>query len=74
MGKVEAGGPFEFPNDGTEYQNREGLLPACAAGYYHLYTVPTGGAQADRRLITGTEGEYYYTDDHYGSFVVVTTS
>jgi guanyl-specific ribonuclease Sa len=73
---VEAGGPFPYAEDGTVYQNREGILPACASGYYHLYTVPTPGTsdRGDRRLITGQGGEYYYTPDRYASFVEVITN
>jgi guanyl-specific ribonuclease Sa len=70
---VEQGGPFPYEQDGTVYENREGVLPACASGYYHLYTVPTPGApdRGERRLITGQGGEYYYTPDSYASFVEV---
>jgi guanyl-specific ribonuclease Sa len=72
---VEQGGPFPYAEDGTVYQNREGILPACAAGYYHLYTVPTPGTsdRGDRRLITGEGGEYYYTPDRYATFAEVIT-
>lgn len=70
---IRTGGPFPFPNDGTEYENREGVLPHCAAGYYHLFSVPdsNGSETSDRRVITGGAGEFFYTDDHYASFVVV---
>jgi guanyl-specific ribonuclease Sa len=73
---VERGGPYPFAGDGTVYQNREGILPACASGYYHLYTVPTPGTQGrgERRLITGGDGEYYYTPDSYRTFVYVITN
>lgn len=72
---VEQGGPYPYAEDGTVYQNREGILPACAAGYYHLYTVPTPGTsdRGNRRLITGEGGEYYYTPDRYATFVEVIT-
>lgn len=72
---VERGGPFPYAEDGTVYQNREAILPACASGYYHLYTVPTPGAadRGNRRLITGEGGEYYYTPDRYATFVEVIT-
>lgn len=72
---VEQGGPFPYAEDGTVYQNREGVLPACASGYYHLYTVPTPGTsdRGDRRLITGQDGQYYYTPDRYATFVEVIT-
>jgi guanyl-specific ribonuclease Sa len=72
---IRSGGPFHFPNDGTVYQNREKVLPTCAADYYHLYAVPApGGADSgDQRVITGGNGEFYYTPDHYASFVLVDT-
>jgi len=70
---VQAGGPYPYSQDGTEYRNREGVLPACDAGYYHLYTVPTPGApdRGERRLVTGGGGEFFYTPDDYASFVQV---
>jgi guanyl-specific ribonuclease Sa len=73
IGLVEAGGPFPYEQDGTVYENREGVLPAESADYYHLYVVPTPGdsGTGDRRLISGSGGEYYYTGDDYGSFCQV---
>jgi ribonuclease T1 len=70
---IESGGPFPYPEDGEVFQNREGILPACATGYYHEYTVVTPGSstRGTRRIITGEGGEYFYTDDHYASFVLV---
>lgn len=70
---VEQGGPFRYRQDDVEFENREGLLPGRPDGYYRKYTVPTPGAddRGARRLITGRDGELYYTADHYSSFVVV---
>jgi ribonuclease T1 len=71
---VQRGGPFPFPNaDGDVFQNREKRLPAKDSGYYREYTVPTPGSadRGQRRLVTGSGGELYYTEDHYGSFVLV---
>jgi ribonuclease T1 len=70
---IEQGGPFPYPEDGEVFQNREDLLPACATGYYHEYTVDTPGSstRGTRRIITGSDGEYFYTDDHYESFDLV---
>ncbi|MCT2584772.1 ribonuclease domain-containing protein [Actinophytocola gossypii] len=70
---VQAGGPYPYPEDGQTYENREGVLPDCAAGYYSLYTVPTPGApdRGERRLVAGDAGEFYYTPDRYGTFVHV---
>jgi ribonuclease T1 len=67
---IAAGGPFPYRQDGIVFQNREGLLPRRPAGYYHEYTVDTPGSpdRGPRRIIAGSQGERYYTDDHYASF------
>ncbi|PXY26091.1 ribonuclease [Prauserella sp. PE36] len=70
---IEAGGPYPYPQDGTTFQNREGLLPDCETGYYAEYTVETPGSddRGARRIVTGDGGEYFYTADHYESFVLI---
>jgi ribonuclease T1 len=71
---IEKGGPFPYPhNDGVVFHNEEARLPKEPDGYYHEYTVPTPGAETRgaRRIITGRNGTYYYTGDHYDSFVIV---
>jgi ribonuclease T1 len=70
---IETDGPFPYPQDGTVFQNREGLLPDCETGYYHEYTVETPGSddRGARRIVTGDAGEHFYTDDHYASFDLV---
>jgi ribonuclease T1 len=67
---IRAGGPFRYDRDGVVFENREGLLPAESSGYYHEYTVPTPGAsdRGARRIIEGSGGELYWTDDHYRTF------
>jgi ribonuclease T1 len=67
---IEQGGPYPHDQDGAVFQNREGILPAQARGYYHEYTVETPGSsdRGARRIVTGGVGERYYTDDHYDSF------
>jgi ribonuclease T1 len=67
---INAGGPFPYDRDGIVFENREGLLPAEASSYYHEYTVPTPGAsdRGARRIIEGSGGELYWTDDHYRTF------
>ncbi|GAA5113083.1 ribonuclease domain-containing protein [Haloechinothrix salitolerans] len=71
--RIQAGGPFPYPSDGTVFGNREGLLPDRPHGYYQEYTVDTPGLdhRGARRLVTGEDGELYYTEDHYQSFVLV---
>ena len=72
---IERGGPFPYDRDGVVFENREGLLPDHDSGYYHEYTVPTPGSpdRGARRIISGSAGELYYTDDHYRSFERIDT-
>lgn len=67
---IDAGGPFPERQDGSVFENRERILPRHDRGYYHEYTVPTPGSddRGARRVVTGDEGEYYWTEDHYASF------
>ncbi|MCT9076559.1 ribonuclease domain-containing protein [Streptomyces fulvoviolaceus] len=71
---IEAGGPYPYSQDGTVFQNREGILPSQSTGYYHEYTVITPGSstRGAKRIVTGEEAqEDYYTADHYESFDLV---
>ncbi|CAM5577334.1 ribonuclease [Streptomyces viridochromogenes] len=71
---IEQGGPFPFEQDGTVFQNREGVLPGQSTGYYHEYTVITPGSdtRGARRIVTGEEPqEDYYTADHYATFDLI---
>ena len=67
---IKAGGPFPYPQDGRIFSNREKLLPQQKRGYYREYTVRTPGVRerGPRRIVAGSSGEYYYTEDHYRSF------
>lgn len=71
---IDQGGPYPYPQDGTVFQNREGILPDEQTGYYHEYTVETPGSpdRGARRIVTGEdENQDYYTSDHYQSFGAV---
>ncbi|WP_330241329.1 ribonuclease domain-containing protein [Streptomyces sp. NBC_00525] len=71
---IESGGPFPYRQDGTVFQNREGVLPSQDTGYYHEYTVITPGSptRGARRVVTGEEyREDYYTADHYATFDLI---
>lgn len=63
-------GPYPYPQDGSTFQNREGMLPDHPSGFYHEFTVETPGSpdRGARRLVVGDDGAIYYTDDHYESF------
>jgi ribonuclease T1 len=67
---IDADGPFPFRQDGAVFRNREGILPDRPIGHYHEYTVPTPGSddRGARRIVTGADGEMYWTADHYDSF------
>jgi ribonuclease T1 len=67
---IKAGGPFPYSQDGRIFGNRERQLPQQKRGYYREYTVQTPGARdrGARRIVAGSSGEYFYTDDHYHSF------
>jgi guanyl-specific ribonuclease Sa len=74
---IEHGGPFPYPaQDGVVFHNSEHLLPREPDGYYREYTVVTPGSpdRGARRIVVGAHGEYYYTGDHYASFVRVDVS
>lgn len=70
---IQQGGPFPYAKDGTIFNNRERLLPPAARGYYREYTVPTPGSRdrGARRIVASKRYDYYYTANHYRSFVKV---
>lgn len=67
---IDAGGPFPYEQDGGVFFNNERILPLQDRGYYHEYTVETPGSddRGARRIVAGTDGELYWTGDHYQSF------
>jgi ribonuclease T1 len=71
---IDRGGPYPYDSDGDAFGNREGILPEEDYGYYHEYTVETPGSddRGARRIVTGADGEYYWTEDHYQSFERIT--
>ncbi|RKT57092.1 ribonuclease domain-containing protein [Saccharothrix australiensis] len=75
---VQRGGPYPYPQDDQTFRNRERILPACSSGYYREYTVKTPGSstRGARRIVTGNSSpkSYFYTADHYASFVLVDIS
>lgn len=72
LARIRAGGPFSHRQDGSTFQNREGLLPRQPRGHYREYTVETPGSRdrGARRIVTGGDPprEYFWTRDHYRSF------
>jgi len=71
--RIRQNGPHPYQRDGITFENRERLLPIKPRGYYREYTVDTPGLshRGPRRVVTGGNPPevYYYTEDHYRSFV-----
>ncbi len=67
---IDAGGPYPHDEDDSTFRNDEGILPDRESGYYREYTVETPGSpdRGARRIVAGSEGELYWTQDHYESF------
>jgi ribonuclease T1 len=70
VSKIDSGASFKYRQDGSTFSNREKRLPPERSGYYREYTVVTPGSpdRGPRRIISGRQGELYYTPDHYVSF------
>ncbi|MDI3194285.1 ribonuclease domain-containing protein [Pseudarthrobacter sp. AL07] len=70
LAAIRAGGPYRYSQDNKTFGNFERILPRQDSGYYREYTVPTPGEsdRGARRIVTGSGGEKYYTQDHYDSF------
>jgi ribonuclease T1 len=75
LADIASGGPYDFSRDDSVFQNREGILPDRQQGHYREYTVITTGSddRGARRIVAGSDGELYYTCDHYGSFREIET-
>lgn len=71
LDRIKAGQPYPHRNDGTEFYNRESLLPARSSGYYTEYVHPSPGIRGPgpQRVVIGKGGEIYYTPDHYRTFI-----
>ncbi|MFE7552884.1 ribonuclease domain-containing protein [Streptomyces gardneri] len=67
---IARGGPYPYAKDGAGFSNFERILPRKERGYYREYTVKTPGERdrGARRIVTGRDGEIYWTDDHYETF------
>jgi guanyl-specific ribonuclease Sa len=58
----------------VEFMNNKGLLPTQDAGYYYEWDVHPYQGDAMRgieRLVTGSNGEIYFTPNHYTSFYAI---
>ncbi len=73
LARIDKGGKDAHKNDGSTFQNKEGLLPAQPQGYYKEYVHRTEGVKGPgpQRVVVGQGGEKYYTPDHYKTFIPV---
>jgi ribonuclease T1 len=73
LDRIARGERLQFHDDGSTFQNHERHLPHQPAGYYSEYVVPTPNlaGPGPQRVVTGRQGEVYYTFDHYRTFVRV---
>jgi guanyl-specific ribonuclease Sa len=69
--RIGQGEKLRFAHDGIIFENRERRLPKKPAGYYREYVHPTPkiGGPGPQRIVTGKEGETFYTHDHYQTFL-----
>ncbi len=67
---IASDGPFPYDQDGSTFNNREGILPQQPRGFYAEYTVitPDSDDRGARRIVAGDDGSRFYTSDHYSSF------
>ena len=74
IARIRRGESFGHRNDGKTFHNREKRLPIRPRHYYKEYVHPTPGLKGPgpQRLVVGRGGEWYYTPDHYRSFVPLT--
>ncbi len=70
LARIDAGKRLRFRNDGVTFENRERRLPRKTAGHYREWVHPTPGlaGPGPQRVVTGAEGEAFYTPDHYRTF------
>lgn len=71
LDRIKSGEKYPHRNDGATYGNREKQLPNQPKGYYKEYVVPSPGIQGPgpQRIVVGRNGEKYYTDNHYETFI-----
>lgn len=60
---------------GDKFGNYDGALPAAAGRTYRECDIAyDGGYRGGKRLVWSSDGLYFYTEDHYETFVELTAS
>lgn len=69
--RIQNGESLSYINDGSCFENRENILPQKEFGYYKEYVHPTPGIKGPgaQRIIIGGGNEWYYSPDHYKTFI-----
>lgn len=69
--RIKNGEAHPHKNDGVEFQNKEKILPIQKKDYYREYVHPTEGVKGagPQRIVIGKQGEWYYSPDHYKTFI-----
>ena len=49
---IAADGPYPYDQDGSTFQNCEGILPDRSSGFYREYTVETPGSRIAARSVS----------------------
>ena len=71
MERIYNGKKHSHRNDGSIFINKENILPSHVDGYYREYVHPTLGVKGAglQRIVIGSNGELYYSPDHYHTFI-----
>ena len=58
-------------NDGSVFKNNRSDLPAMPPNYYREYVheIPGSSYPGRERIVIGENGEYYYSPDHFHTFI-----
>lgn len=79
LDRIASGGTNPHRNDGSVFKNLpdrttgKSGLPPQTTGYYKEYVHPTPNISGPgpQRVIVGQNGEAYYTNDHYKTFIKI---
>ncbi|MEN4561725.1 hemagglutinin repeat-containing protein [Pantoea agglomerans] len=79
LDRIASGGTNPHKNDGSVFRNQPDRttgvsgLPTQPNGYYKEYVHPTPNISGPgpQRIIVGQNGEAYYTNDHYKTFIKI---
>ena len=73
LDRINQGKKHPHKNDGSVFENRKTPLPEQPKGFYREYVhesvnIPKPGKE---RIITGMNGDVWYSPDHYVTFIKI---